>query len=145
MRGWLLAARLAARVVVGGVFVWSAWTKIQDPALFLESVLAYDMLPYLPAAVFALVLPMVELTCGIALVFTKWHREAAVLICAMLAAFMVALAQALVRGLDISCGCFADASSHGRLAIGYALVRDVVLLVPSVWLARPVADGAMPE
>lgn len=65
--------------------------------------------------------------------------EAAFVVTMMLAVFIVALAQAAVRGLDISCGCFADElADHGTAAIMVALSRDIVLLVPSIWmLMRP--------
>ncbi len=130
--------RFALRLSIGAVFVWSSWGKLQDPALFQQSVLAYDMLPYLPASLFAMVLPMVEMLCGVALALTKWHREAALLICAMLVAFMVALAQALFRGLDISCGCFSGDADRGAAALLYAIARDAALLAPSAWLVFPV-------
>ena len=60
-------------------------------------------------------------------------REAAFATVVMLAMFLVALTQALIRNLDISCGCFGDAE-HGAYVVLSALVRDVLLAVPTVWL-----------
>jgi hypothetical protein len=51
----------------------------------------------------------------------------------MLAVFVMALSQAALRGgLDVSCGCFGGASSSGPLP---AILRDLLLLVPSIWLS----------
>ena len=125
---------LFARLGLGGLFAFSALGKIGDPALFADLVGRYEMLPRIVLGPFALVLPMVELLSGLTLVFTVWVREAALLVVAQLGMFMVALSQALVRGLDISCGCFGVPSTGGALELAMALVRDAVLLVPAIWL-----------
>ena len=131
----LLALETVLRLSLGGLFVWAAWSKLEDPALFAVQVAAYDILPQTVVLLVALVLPPLELLTGCMLVLTKWSREAAFVVTGMLAVFIVALAQAAVRGLDISCGCFADElADHGPSAILVALIRDVVLLVPSIWL-----------
>lgn len=132
---FLFALEAVLRLSLGGVFVWAAWSKLEDPALFAVQVGAYDILPQPVVLLVALALPPLELLTGCMLVLTKWSREAALMVTAMLVVFIVALAQAAVRGLDISCGCFADElADHGTVAIMVALIRDVVLLVPSIWL-----------
>lgn len=122
------------RLGIGALFAWSAWFKIQDPALFASSVESYRILPECMVGIFSLFMPMLELLAGIGLVATKWSREAALLVAGMLLVFIVALAQAAVRGLDISCGCFDDDPETGTVAIAKALARDVALLLPAVWL-----------
>ena len=129
---WVLEK--VCRLGLGGLFIYSAWVKIEDPGMFADSVGKYEVLPESLVGLFSLVMPMLELVAGIALVFTKWMREAALLISGMLALFMVALAQALARGLEISCGCFGVPSVGGRQEIVLALVRDMVLIVPAIWL-----------
>ena len=51
----------------------------------------------------------------------------------MLAMFIVALTQAQIRGLDISCGCFSEEEKEPH-AILFALIRDLLLVVPTAWL-----------
>ena len=127
-----LAAEILSRLGIGGMFVWAALSKIGDPALFAEQVAHYDMLPGWSFGAFALFVPALELVAGAALALSPFVREAAALISVMLAAFVVALAQALLRGLDISCGCFGDDAGDG--GTGGALARDALLLVPTLWL-----------
>ena len=57
----------------------------------------------------------------------------------LLAMFLIALVQALARGLDISCGCFGvDESETGARGLVKAIVRDIALFAPALWLAlRP--------
>ena len=127
-----------ARLGLGGMFVYAAWTKIQDPALFASSIESYRILPADLVGVVALVLPMVELLSGLALVFTKWSREAALLMLGMMLVFLFGLVQAAVRGLRISCGCFGADGDPGDTSLVWTIVRDLLLLVPIVWLVlRP--------
>ena len=122
------------RLGLGGLFIYSGMLKIDDPGAFADAVARYEVLPDVTLGIFSLVMPMMEFLAGVALVLTKWTREASLLISGMLALFIVALAQALVRGLEISCGCFGVPSVGGRSEIIWALARDFVLLVPAAWL-----------
>lgn len=125
---------IVARMGLGGIFVYAAWSKIQDPSLFFDAVKSYDMLPVELVGIFALVLPMLELLAGVTLVFTKWSREAALIILGLSVMFLIGLTQAAVRGLDISCGCFGDDGAKGVSALVMSIVRVVLMLVPAVWL-----------
>ena len=121
------------RLGLGVMFLYSAWGKIQDPGAFQTTVDNYRMLPAGVTALFAATMSMAELLVGAMFIFSKWTREAAFATAVMLAMFIVALAQAQIRGLDISCGCFSEDEKEPH-AILFALVRDVVLVVPAVWL-----------
>ena len=128
-----LGADTFLRLGLGLMFLYSAWDKIQDPGLFQTTVDNYRMLPACVTAIFSVTMPMVELLVGLMFLITTWTREAAFATAAMLAMFIVALAQAQLRGLDISCGCFSE-SEGGRHDVKSALIRDMLLIVPTVWL-----------
>lgn len=128
-----LVADTVLRLGLGGMFLYSAWGKLQDPGIFQTMVDNYRMLPACVTAPFSVTMSMAELLVGAMFVFTKWTREAAFATAVMLGMFIVALAQAQVRGLDISCECFGEAEKESR-AVLVALVRDVVLVAPVVWL-----------
>ena len=131
MLEWLAAV---CRVGLGGMFVYSSWGKIGDPGIFADMVMRYELLPECLVGLFALTLPMVELLTGLAFIFTKWSREAALITVGMMGMFIVALASAVARGLEIDCGCFGVPAVGGRTELLLAIGRDVVLLVPAVWL-----------
>ncbi len=122
------------RVGLGGMFVYSAWGKVMDPGLFASVVMKYELLPEATVGLFSLTLPMLEMLVGIAFIFTKWTREVALLATGMLVMFLGALTIAAIRGLEIDCGCFGVSSGGGRMELVLAIVRDLVLLVPTVWL-----------
>ncbi len=130
---------LVLRLAIGGLFIYSSWDKLQDPAVFAVVVSRYDMLPGRVLGFFAAVMPAAEFVAGAFLAFTPWRREAATAVCVLLAMFLIALVQALARGLDISCGCFGvDESDTGARGLVKAIVRDIALFAPALWLAlRP--------
>ena len=121
------------RLGLGVMFLYSAWSKIQDPGMFQTMVDNYRMLPACVTALFSVMMAMAELLVGAMFIFTKWTREAAFATTVMLMMFLLALAQAQVRGLDISCGCFGETEGETHSVL-HALVRDILLFVPTIWL-----------
>ena len=64
-----------------------------------------------------------------------WRRAAGLLATALCVAFMVAIAQAEIRGMKVECGCF-DVSGMSSTQVTWGLfVRDVGLVAASalVW------------
>ena len=130
-----LCADTLIRLGLGAMFIYSAWSKLQDPRVFQTMVDNYRLLPACMTALFSVTMSMAELLVGAMFLFTKWTREAAFATVVMLAMFLVALAQALIRDLDISCGCFGDAE-HGA-SVGMAgLLGEVLLGMPTCWRMR---------
>ncbi len=128
----------ATRVGVGGMFVVASWFKIQDPQGFAVLVAQYQFLPQWSVNLFALFMPQLELWVGLAIVFTRWNREMAALLFLMFVAFIVALAQAVGRNLGITCGCFEIDGALSKKEAWISLVRDLILVGPTLWLVgRP--------
>jgi uncharacterized membrane protein YphA (DoxX/SURF4 family) len=125
MKRALLAA---SRVLVGGIFIWAAVSKISDPRSFGEDIANYQMLP--PALVpwLAAAVPGIELVAGGLLVLGVWSRAAATVITGLLLVFIAALSQALLRGINLKCGCFGGAD----LATWGTVGRDLVILLPAL-------------
>jgi len=123
-------------LLLGGVFIYASLDKIARPDRFADIVHDYEMLPLTLVNAFALAMPMVELVTGAALLLGFWRRPAGLLAAGLSALFMLAIAQALLRGLDIECGCF-DVSGMSSTKAGWDLfVRDAGLLVASGWVWR---------
>lgn len=123
---------LLLRFLVGGTFVYASFDKILHPDAFAQAAYHYRMIPIALLHPLALFLPWLELTAGIALIVGLYRRGAALLISLMMVLFIVAITAALVRGLDVSCGCFQTSGGH---AVGLSLLlRDVALLAGSLIL-----------
>ncbi len=118
---------LLCRLGVGVTFIWASVDKLLHPGAFATAISHYRLVPWSLLHVSAMLLPTVELVAGLALV-VGWKRRGAAAICAvLLVIFLAAIASALSRGLDISCGCFHTDGGH---AVGMGLLwRDLLLLV----------------
>jgi hypothetical protein len=126
------------RIVLGLVFLIYGLDKIPQPDDFALAIANYKLLPEVFVNLLAVVLPWVEVLCGLLLIFGQWVRSAALLSTAMLVVFVTAVSISLLRGLDISCGCF---NTDGGRKIGTKLlVEDILLLVMSAVLVLKSAD-----
>jgi putative oxidoreductase len=123
---------LAARLFIGGLFVYASIHKIMNPVEFAVSIRNYLIVPPSWSNVIAIALPWIEMGAGIFLVLGIQTRPSALLTTGMLAVFLGAIAYAYSIGLDIDCGCFTSGSgSTGRVGI-YHLVRDTTLVLVSL-------------
>jgi uncharacterized membrane protein YphA (DoxX/SURF4 family) len=135
---WLLAV----------VLVWAAISKIANLREFYVAILAYQMPLGDPLARWvAMVLPWLELLCGLLLAAGPARRAALVWTALMFGVFVLVTGQAWVRGLDISCGCFKLAFlGDGALAtfvesVKFACVRGLLLMGASLYLLRASAPS----
>ena len=133
-RGLRTCLVYTVRIGIGGTFVFAGCVKMVDVEAFAELVARYGMLPSVLVGPFAHALPVAEVVAGAMLVATRWTRLAAITIAFMLMAFIVALVQAVIQGLDVSCGCFGGLAGGSRMELVLAVARDVLLLVPLLWL-----------
>jgi len=125
-----------AGLMIGGVLIYASLDKILHPDRFADVVHEYGMLPLLAVNSFALAMPWVEMTTGIVLIIGVWRRAAGLLAAALSAAFMIAISQAQLRGLQIECGCFTVSGMSATEASWSLFGRDALLLLGSVLIWR---------
>src|SRR5690348_14369192 len=94
---------LLLRVGLGALFVAASYYKIMSPGAFAHEIYNYKILPFALINPLAIVLPWVQFFCGVALIVNRGVRGASFLTVLMLLTFQVAVASALIRGLNISC------------------------------------------
>ena len=91
------------------------------------------MLPDSLVNLTAILLPWMELSLGLSLIFNNWIPGVAVLSNLLLLSFISMLIFNLARGLDIGCGCFS--SSPGEKTDAYlSVLRDFSFLIVSGYL-----------
>jgi putative oxidoreductase len=124
--------RMTLRVALGALFLWAAATKLPDMAAFALDVANYRLLPpaLVPYAAAAVV--GIEVVAGIALLTGVLAKPAAVLAAVLLVAFTAFLVQALLRGIDLRCGCFGG----NEPASWWTVARDLALLAAAVAVMR---------
>lgn len=129
-RAMMVAAR--ARVVavcawiLGLVFVWAATSKIHDLPAFVESIDNFHAIPPAWSPYLALAVPCFEVVVAGALFIGYGRRGAGLVAMGMLVLFTAAMIQALVRGINLDCGCFGSSTpSHVGLE---SIARNAALL-----------------
>jgi putative oxidoreductase len=123
---------LAARLLIGGMFIYASIYKIFDPADFAASIRNYLIIPAAWSNIVALALPWVEIVVGTFLILGIQVRPSALLTTGMLGVFLGALVYAYSIGLDIDCGCFGSAATSGG-RIGFThIARDSALFLISL-------------
>lgn len=119
------------------MFCLAGFYKISDPIGFHGDLLAYDLsLPDSVSRLIAVAFPSLELICGVGLIIGFWRESVALLALIMSTIFVLILAQAMARGLDLNCGCFGTARGHWFDLPSIALIRAFIMLWASFWLYR---------
>ncbi len=132
------------RLALAALFIYASLDKIAHPAAFATAIGHYQLLPWFPAALLAAILPWLELFCGLALLFNRATAGAALLVAGMNLVFILALTAALVRGLDISCGCFSTSAAGSRVGLT-RLGEDLLFFAAALWLYRRAVAAPRPD
>jgi uncharacterized membrane protein YphA (DoxX/SURF4 family) len=75
-----------------------------------------------------MILPWLEFYCGLFLIIGIFRQASAAILSTLLLLFIFILFSALIRGLDIECGCFGSGANVSWLRI----IEDIVLLAMSL-------------
>lgn len=116
---WII---ITFRVLLGVMLLYASFDKIIDPSKFARAIANYQFIPFAFSNLFAIILPWIELYVGVCLILGIFVDGASLITMGMMAIFIVALSQAMIRGLDIECGCFKGASEIGIRRI----VEDII-------------------
>lgn len=113
------------RLVVGGVFIWAGILKILEPLEFAQNIANYRVVSRDISFFLALVLPWLEVLCGILVILGILRSASSFLLSGMLGIFLVLITITILRGLDVDCGCFGSIGRHVDYRL---LLTDIVLL-----------------
>ena len=98
--------KLLGRLILGYIFISASIDKIIDPMSFSNIIDNYHITPILFNNLFALFIPWLELIIGICLIFNFNLNGASFLSIILLLWFIFILYQAILRGINVDCGCF---------------------------------------
>jgi uncharacterized membrane protein YphA (DoxX/SURF4 family) len=133
VRQWI---GLLARLVVGVLDVWAGVAKYPDPAGNVRHVRNFQILPEAVVPTVGHALPTLEIIIGAALILGLMTRAFAVIGALFYIAFIIGIASAWARGLEINCGCFGNGGVPANPQRQYAIdiARDIGLLACCLWL-----------
>jgi uncharacterized membrane protein YphA (DoxX/SURF4 family) len=129
---------LLARLILGGVLFAAGYLKVGKADESQMAVRAYEMLPIPIANILGLILPFIEVVIGALLILGALTRVMAALGGFTMIVFIIAIAQAWARGLNIDCGCFGGggAVEPGQTKYLQEILRDIGLVFLAAYLIR---------
>lgn len=128
-----LHLRFLFLTLLGGYFIYSGIIKITDVPLFASQIQSYQLLPSWTSFYTAAGLPVYEMVSGLLLLIRRTRAFALLSILLMLAVFTVALISALIRGLEINCGC-TGGDEISTAGLYMSLFRNLLFLSGGAWI-----------
>ena len=134
-----IAVSLIFRVIVGIIFIFASIDKIQNPAIFSDIIDNYHATPVIFSNLIALIIPWIELIVGLCLIFGLFLAGSIFITSSLLAFFIIMLTQAILRGIDLHCGCFSLDGAPSNVDIKYELTKRIIedifllLMMKNVW------------
>ena len=126
---------LLCRIILGVILVYASIDKIVHPAEFAKSIGNYNVLPFGLENLLGIILPILELLVGTCLVLGIMLDGSAIISEGMMIVFIIALSQAMIRGIDINCGCFKVTVENGGHQIGIRrIIEDFLFLGMSIMI-----------
>jgi uncharacterized membrane protein YphA (DoxX/SURF4 family) len=140
------AAIIICRLILAAIFLLASVPKIIAPHEFAVAVFRYQLLPDAAINLMAIFLPWIELVAAIAILIPRTSAAAAAIFFGLLTVFTVAISIDLVRGIDISCGCFTLDTDAGPIG-WWEVVRDIGFLAVAgfvLWAGLRPAKSSIP-
>lgn len=103
---------LAARIVVGLMFIIVGIGKISNAAEFAKEIGNYAILPEQFLNITAISVAWIELLIGFFFLFGVEIKASGLLIFLLLFVFTTAVIIAMAKGLNINCGCYSNIASQ---------------------------------
>ena len=120
------------------VLIAAGALKVGHPVTSKMAVQAYQIFPYELAGWIGLALPFAEIVLGTLLVLGLFTRVSAALATGLMILFVLGIASAWARGLNIDCGCFGGGGQigAGQTAYPQEIARDLALVACGALLIR---------
>tara|TARA_B100000287_G_scaffold214014_1_gene201986 strand:- start:71 stop:520 length:450 start_codon:yes stop_codon:yes gene_type:complete len=105
MSNYKIILSILFRLILGTVFIWASLDKIIDPEKFARNISNYHIVPYGLENTIAIILPWLELLIGSGLILGIMVDGSVAISLFLLFLFNILIAQAILRGFNIECGC----------------------------------------
>lgn len=135
-----------ARFGMAWVWIEAGVHKLGKTLDMTQAIKGYGIFTPEWAGYLATVIGPLEVIGGVLLLLGLFLRRSSIVATIVLLLFMVGIAQAWARGLDIDCGCFGYDAQNPDRGMDYAktLLRDAAYLFLSVWtIKRPFTKFAL--
>lgn len=126
---------LLIRLALGFLFLYAPIDKILHPAQFAQVIYNYRVLPVELVNIVAIIVPWIEVGIGLTLLFGFWVETSAFIMNVLTLFFIGLIFSAMIRGLNIECGCFSLDSANSL--VGWKRIfEDVLILAGGIVVFR---------
>ncbi|GEM_PF-632656 len=119
------------RLFLAFLFIYAALTKIYLPVDFANAIDSYQIVPNWLINFFAIVIPWFELFIAFGILFKYKYKENLLLYSFLMMIFSTFIVIAMLKGLDIECGCFGENSTKVGLK---KLIENIGIIILSLFL-----------
>ena len=116
---------ICIRLILGTVFLWASFDKILDPASFAKNISNYHVIPFGLENTIAIILPWLEFLIGTGMILGIMVDGSIIISSFLLLLFNILIAQAILRGFNIECGC---GLKEGQMVGIEKIIENFVLL-----------------
>jgi uncharacterized membrane protein YphA (DoxX/SURF4 family) len=124
------AVTISLRCILGAIFVYAGGVKLFNMPEMASAIGNYRILPEAWLNIFGIILPPIEVVAGLCLITGFFKEGALTIITGLIIVFLIAVEAAILRGLDIDCGCFG--TSDGSIVGVTTLLRDFLFLLMTI-------------
>lgn len=118
------------RLYLGVYFILSGLGKINNLEYFANSIENYRIFPIVIINILAVTIPWIELISGSLLLLGIFVRENSIIIATLLFLFTLAVISAVIRNLNIDCGC--SGTIDGQKVGFLKIIENVALFIVSL-------------
>lgn len=108
----------AVRVLLGLLFITSSIFKITSPLNFSEAIIKMEVIPLFMVNYVTVIIPSVELICGIGLFFRIFQKGARYILFFLIILFTAVKIILLAKGLSVQCNCFGPLTFFSEVTPG---------------------------
>jgi len=113
------------RLILAFLFILSALQKFKSLETFALSIDAYQIFPSFLVNLITIIIPWLELFIGTGLLFKYKLQSNLIFYLFMMISFTILVFIAMIKGLDIDCGCFGESSTK----VGVQKVAENMIIV----------------
>lgn len=117
-----------SRLILGALFIYASYDKAINPLGFAQIMHNYRVAPPSLINIASVMLPWIELLAGVLLIIGCKARGANLLIIGLLVFYIVLLTVTMIRGINVSCGCFST-SQAAKSNLLDVIFRDIGMLI----------------
>ena len=125
------AIELLFRIIVGGIFFYAGFLKINDLQSFELSIRNYQILNDPWVSILAITLPPLEIILGISILIKFLYQGALLIACMTMSVFIASLLSLLSRNIDINCGCLGLNTS-----VQIQIMIDILIVLMCIFLMK---------